>query len=708
MNTEHGRAAGASPPPTLAETGRQWEGFDSAGIRVAPDAELYEDYLETGEPILRVAYSESAILDREAPGMLRARRPHQPRTAAGRAVRAVRAAVLGTPLQTVQRAHETLSRLKALAVLSSDAISSVAYGPEQVLVVLVAAGAAATGLLLPIVLTILAVLVAVTVSYRQTIRAYPRGGGSYIVAKDNLGVIPGLVAAASLMTDYVLTVAVSISAGVAAVTSAYPALTPFTVPLGVVTILILILGNLRGIRESANIFALPTYLFIGAMYLMLGLGAAHYFLHGTQGIVPRPLPARTETLTGLAGIALVLRSFASGSSSLTGVEAISDGVIAFKPVQWRNARTTLTAMSLLLGSMLLGVTLLAHAFHLVPDPTGTPTVLSQLGVVAFGDGSAGYLFLQATTALILALAANTAFSDFPRLLYFLARDNYAPRQFQNLGDRLAFSNGIVVLGIAAAVAYIALGGDTSALIPLYAIGVFASFTLSQLGMVMRWRRLHERAFEDTGEHGRAGMHWRVGLAVNLVGAVMTAAVLVITSYSKFTEGAWIIVLIIPALVTLALLVHRHYASVPQRLETDMPLAPREVRPLAVVPVKGLDAITLQALALARRCSDRVVAVFVSDDGAAIESIRGQWAEWGNHVPLEVIESPYRSTVGTLLEYLDAVDQQRQSETLMVFLPEMVHTRWWHQLLHSQTALRLKAALLFRPGTVVVNVPYHIR
>jgi amino acid transporter len=704
------------------------EEADSRWRRVDPDVELYEEDEDTGggTGVVRVARSDAAGLERRQQGYLRATvRAERPTEGLGRLFADVQHALLGAPLASARASHERLTKIKALAVLSSDALSSVAYATEQTLAVLLFAGPAALQDSPGIAVAIVVLLLLVGLSYRQTIHAYPKGGGSYIVASDNLGHVPGLVAGASLMTDYILTVAVSVSAGVGAVTSAFPGLASLTVPLGLVVIALLVVGNLRGIREAGSIFAAPTYLFIAAMAALVVFGIIHVVTQGTA--VPEvlrhsnyagPLPIPGYGIAGIGGAFLIARAFASGCTALTGVEAISDGVPAFKPPEWRNARTTLMFMVGILAVTFAGITFLAHQFQLqpnfipgsggLPGPMENPhnysgqpyqTILSKLARVVFGGGPA-YLYVQATTALILALAANTSFSDFPRLLYFMARDKFAPSQFTSLGDRLAFSNGIITLGVLAGVLYTIFGGSTDALIPLYTIGVFLSFTLSQLGMVARWRRISR-------EGGPDAKGWQGKMAMNLAGAIATSLVLVIAIYTKFLAGAWIVVLLIPLIVFTALAIHRHYNTAKRRIQTETPITPGDVHPVAVVPIGDLNDVQLQTLALARRLADHVVAVFISDDPEKIAEIRRKWEVWGNHVPLEIIESPYRSVIRPLLTYLDAVDAQNDGGTLMVILPEMVYGRWWHQFLHNQTALRLKAALLFRPGTVVVNVPYHL-
>lgn len=703
---------------TLRDLGLLWASQapdDMPEWRVNPEIELYEDDEDTGGagtgPI-RFARRSEAPFER-LDGQLRVRR----RTERPRGFASIRTLVLGQPIASARQIHERLSKVKAMAVLSSDPLSSVAYATEQTLAVLLLAGAGAISFSLPIGAAIVGLLLIVGLSYRQTIKAYPNGGGSYIVAKDNLGPVPGLIAAAALTTDYILTVSVSVSAGVQAITSAFPEITPEVVPIGLGIIVLMVMVNLRGVREAGTIFAAPTYLFIAAVFALVGFGGWHLL---TQG--PHTDLARTtnyHAALGLEGVGLflILKAFSSGCTALTGVEAISNGVPIFKPPEWRNARTTLMVMVGLSVSMFAGITLLAHAFQIYPDFTCGPglpgllgrpecaaqlpaaqTVLSKLGHVAFGGGPL-YFYLQATTALILVLAANTSFADFPRLLYLLARDKYAPNQFVSLGDRLAFSNGIITLGVLSGLLYWYFRGSTDALIPLYTIGVFLAFTLSQAGMVEHWRQLARTS-------GRAGAHLG-SMVMNGTGAALTTVVLVIATATKFVYGAWVVVLLVPVMVLLFLAIHRHYTGAKRRLKAETPLTPGEVYPIAVVPVSDLSEPHLQALALARRIAVEVVAVFISDNPEKIAAVREKWSEWGSLVPLEVIESPFRSLVRPFVEYLDAVEDQHRDATIMVVLPEMVYGRWWHQFLHNQTALRLKAALLFRPGTVVINVPYHL-
>jgi amino acid transporter len=654
---------------------------------------------------VRVVRARHDGFDRLAPGLLQATTSKPVRGGPVARVRGrVRNALIGAPLSSSQFVHERLTKVKALAVLSSDALSSVAYATEQILIVLALAGAAALGASIPIMGAIVALLVFVVLSYRQTIKAYPKGGGSYIVAKDNLGPLPGLIAAAALMTDYVLTVAVSVASGIDQIQSAIPSVASQRVTIAVVLIALIMIGNLRGIRESGSIFAAPTYLFIGAMFAMI----ISLVVRGATGTM---LPATetaaihgTETIT----IFLILRAFASGCTALTGIEAISDGVPAFKPPEWRNARITLTVMGVLLATMFVGITVASQQLGLRPFDPSHPmcatvaagntcsyqSVIAQLAVHAFGSSSVMFVVVAVATTLILILAANTSFSDFPRLLFFLARDDYAPHQFGRLGDRLAYSNGILALGMIAILLEVIFGARVDALIPLYAVGVFLAFTMSQAGMVVRWLRRREPG-------------WRRGLPLNFIGMCLTAVVFVVFGAFKLREGAWVVLLIIPSLVMVFRSIHRHYGDVAVQVEADTSTRPIAVHATFIVPITDLNGIAFESLAMARSFSPTVIAVHVCDRPEHIAQLRAKWDAWGNHVPLTIIDTPYRSYIRPLLAYLDAIDRQRPDDTLVVVVPELVLDRWWHNLLHNQTALRLKAALLFRRRTVVMNVPYHI-
>jgi amino acid transporter len=593
--------------------------------------------------------------------------------------------LVGAPMLRAQARHERLSKTVALAVFSSDALSSVAYATEEILLVLVSAGAGATHAAVPIALAIAGLLVVVAVSYQQTIHAYPGGGGAYIVSRDHLGTGPSLVAAAALLTDYVLTVAVSIAAGVAAVTSAFPELLAHRVPLALGFISAIALANLRGVRESGRIFAVPTYLFIATFALLLGSG----FFRAARGeLGGGDLAAATATAP--LGAFLVLRAFAAGCTALTGIEAISDGVAAFRPPEARNAATTLGWMATILTSLFLGVTWLAWAAGVMP--TAEETVVSQLARRFLGGGPLYYL-TQAATALILILAANTAFADFPRLAFFLARDRFVPRQLATQGDRLVFSNGILILAGLAGLLVIAFQGDTHALIPLYAVGVFISFTLSQSGMARRWVR--------TGLRG-----WRWRLAVNGLGAALTGAVTVIIAATKFIHGAWIVVLLVPVLVLHFRSVHRHYARVARELSLDRLGEDRPFHNTVLVLVGDLHRGVVRALRFAQSLSPAARAVYVETDPERTRRLEERWTKVASGVPLIVLSSPYRSILGPLLDYLDQF-LEHPDQVVTIVIPEFIPRRFWHHLLHNQTALLVKAALLFRRNVVVIDVPFHL-
>jgi amino acid transporter len=679
----------------LERAGRAWgtlprDGGSDGPTFIDPDLEVTESRgTRPGERYVRVTRSSKQGFERIASGWLQATpRASLPNSEFGRLRANLRKRLLGTPLATHQSAHERLTKLKALAVLSSDALSSVAYATDQILLYLILAGSvAAYNMALPIAAAILILLAIVVLSYRQTIRAYPRGGGSYIVASDNLGPVAGLIAGCALMTSYTMTVAVSVASGAEQIISANPSLERYKLWMCAGFILVLLLGNLRGIRESGSIFMAPTYAFILAVAITVTTVAIRF----ATGSLHHAAPALGPPAEAL-GLVLILKAFSSGASALTGVEAISDGVPAFKPPEWKNARATLTWLGIILGTMFTGITLCTLLLGLVPREDNT--IISQLAGAAFGNGAAYLVVIIATTA-ILVLAGNTAFSDFPRLLFFMARDDYAPHQFKRLGDRLAYSNGIIVLATLSALVVIAFGGSVKRMIPLYAIGVFTAFTLSQAGMCARWLRLREQG-------------WRKGLAMNIAGVTICFTVFVINATTKFLEGAWIIIALVPILVAGALAVHRHYSEIEDHLATEIPTSPAALKPVCIVPITELNGVALQSLAMARKLSDDVIAVHVCDDEAHIARLREKWRVWGQHVPLEILESPYRSFIRPLLAYIDAIDRQQRDDTVVVVLPEMVATRWWHQLLHNQSALRLKAALLFRPGTVVINVPYHLR
>src|SRR5262245_54595850 len=598
--------------------------------------------------------------------------------------------MVGAPIPSRLAHHERFSKVTGLAVLSSDALSSVAYATEEILRVLTIGGVAALSLVTPIGAVIAAVMVVVVFSYRQTIHAYPTGGGAYIVSKDNLGRTPSLIAAASLLIDYILTVSVSIAAGVAATTSAFPQWQPHAVALCLGFVLMLMLGNLRGIRESGQLFAGPTYFFIVSILVMIAVGAARYFTGTLQPLPPpeHPLPPGTTLLP----LFVLLTAFSNGCTALTGVEAVSNGVPAFRQPESRNAAATLVAMAGLSITMFVGITLLAHAYGIVPNDA--ETVVSQIARAIFGGRGWPYYAVQAATMAILVLAANTAYADFPRLASIMARDRFLPRQFMNQGDRLAFSNGILILSVLASVLLVVFAGDTHALIPLYMIGVFVSFTLSQAGMVVHWRRLRE-----TG--------WRSSAVINGFGAIVTGIVLVIVAMTKAAEGAWIIIVLIPVLVGIFEVTRRHYDHVAAELTLRGWHPEPAGRHVVIVPIGGLQRAVVKALRYARTLSTDVRAVYVELDPAATETLRRHWNEWGQGVDLVVLESPYRSLMEPLLDYIEELQETEPAAYVTVILPEFVPRRLWQHLLHNQHALLIKGALLFKPNVVVTSVPYHL-
>jgi len=597
--------------------------------------------------------------------------------------------LLGKPIPSHLAHHERLSRVTGLAVLSSDALSSVAYATDFILATLIVAGVSAFRYAVPISLVIAALLAIVAFSYRQTIHAYPTGGGAYIVAKENIGPMAGLIAAASLLVDYTLTVAVSISAGVLAITSAFPRLEVYRVEMCLSFLAILTIGNLRGIRESGRIFAVPTYFFVVTVMVLLATGLYRYMTGSVVPVdVPLPPNAAHEPLTTF----LLLTAFANGCTAMTGVEAVSNGVPAFRPPEAKNAAATLVAMATLAIVMFVGITVLAHVYRVIPN--STESGISQLGRAIFAGPNFLYYALQAGTTLILVLAANTAYADFPRLASIVSRDGYLPRQFMNQGDRLAFSNGILVLSVFAAVLIIAFRGDTQSLLPLYMIGVFVSFTLSQAGMVIHWRKTREPG-------------WKTSALINGFGALVTGVVLIIVAVTKTFEGAWIVLLLIPLIVALFNSTRRHYHHVASEL-TLRGYAPQpRVHNTVLIPIGGVQRAVVEALRYAETLSDDVRAIYVDADPLGTERVRKDWETWGGRVRLVILPSPYRSLMEPLLEYIEQVGKERPNDYVTVILPEFVPAQWWQHLLHNQRALLIKGALLFRPNTVVTSVPFHL-
>ncbi len=595
---------------------------------------------------------------------------------------------VGSPLATAQARHERLSKKSALAVFASDALSSVAYATEEILLILVLAGTTALSFSIPIGVAICLLIALVVSSYRQTIRAYPQGGGAYIVTKDNLGTLPSLVAGGALLVDYVLTVAVSVAAGIAALTSAFPVLYHYRVLLGVLCIAGIAMANLRGIRESGAVFALPTYLFIASFLVMLGYG----YIRWLTGWEVAPPPDHRDPPTHALTVFFLLRAFSQGCTALTGVEAVSDGVPAFKPPEARNARIVLAWLGVILITLFMGITFLTRHHHLTP--LAEETVVSQLARRIFGSGLL-YYEIQAVTMLILILAANTSFADFPRLSYFLARDGFIPRQFGTRGDRLVFSNGILILGGTAAILIVVFGGETHALIPLYALGVFVSFTLSQSSMVRRWLVRREE-----------GWWWRAWL--NAIGAATTGIVLLVIGVTKFNDGAWIVMLLIPILVLAFLMVHRHYADVARQLSLEGYEGPPPIEHTVLVLVGDLHKGVAAALRYAQALSPAVKAVYVELDPERTRKLEEKWGKWGLGIPLVVLTSPYRSLLAPFLDYVNHLLALGDNHMVTIVIPEFVPARWWQHLLHNQTALLIKGALLFRKGIVVVDVPFHLK
>lgn len=622
----------------------------------------------------------------------------EPTSGFGHFYQRVKRLLIGKPIPSSHSVHERLTKVKALAIYSSDALSSVAYATEQILIVLIMAGSGALGISIPITFAIAFLLVVVGTSYRQTIFAYPKGGGSYIVAKDNLGTTFGLIAATSLMIGYVLTVSVSVSAGGAAIISALPALQPYLVPMCVTFVVLLTIGNLRGVRESGAIFSAPTYLFVGTILGIILLGLLDYFF----GIrlfteVKKTDHLNSEPIQETVSLFLVLRAFAQGCAALTGVEAISDGVPAFKAPESKNAATTLATLITLLAIMFLGTSFLANHYAIQPahsTDTNYESVTSQIAHHVVGD-SFIYAIFQAATCLILILGANTAFADFPRLTWFLARDKFLPHLFSHQGDRLAFSTGIITLALLSGTLIVVFSANVEALVPLYAIGVFTSFTLSQSGMVKRWLRLKSPG-------------WQRSLALNSLGATTTFTVLIILAVTQLLNGAWVVIVLIPIFYTGFMVVNKYYSKV----KVEISLEDGQNEPLnmthhtVVVPINDLNQVTLRTLSYANTLSEDVTAVHVNDNTDEISALRHKWEETNQEIPLVIVETPYRSIIGPLLAYIDLIHRRKPKEVITVVIPEFVANKWWQQLMHNQTALRLKAALLSRPGIVVTSVPYH--
>jgi len=618
--------------------------------------------------------------------------------------------LIGRPLPTADAPHQTIGKAIGLAVFASDALSSTAYATQEILVILAAAGTAAFGYAFPISFAIVLLLAIVTLSYEQVIYAYPGGGGAYIVARDNLGELPAQAAGAALLTDYILTVAVSVSSGVAQITSAFPELFPYRVHLSVALVLFIMLINLRGVRESGAIFAIPTYFFLVMMFLTVSVGFFRY-LTGSLGTVVNPPPLEVTHAVQAITPFLILHAFSSGTAALTGVEAISNGITAFKEPRSRNAGITLIWMAAILGTLFLGITFLAGNIGAIPSEI--ETVISQLARTTYTGRGLLYLGTIVATTVILIMAANTSFAGFPRLSALLAIDGFLPRQFAYRGSRLVYSRGIVALALVASLLIVVFRASVTALIPLYAIGVFLSFTLSQVGMARRWwkggRLSSTQEVQERGSTLRYEPGWTLKMVINGFGSLCTAVVMLVFAITKFRDGAWIVLLLMPMLVAVFSAIHRHYQNLAKQLSLeDYGAPPRVARHRVILPIGGVHRGTLAALHYARSLSDDVTAVHVSVDPDETEKIRRKWESWGDGVRLVILESPYRLLLEPLLEYIEEIAAKRQpNETITVVVPQFVPKHWWHNLLHTQTAMLLRLVFLFKPGIVITDVPYQV-
>jgi amino acid transporter len=656
---------------------------------------------KVGDRRVRIERPHSAYFRYTGPGQLTAKRAaNVPKTPIGRAWARVKEVAIGRPLASEEEIDERLSKTKALAVFSSDAISSSAYASEEILRILVLAGGAAVFWSVEVAVAIAVLLVIVTTSYRQVCHAYPSGGGAYAVARANLGVPVALLAAAALLFDYVMTVAVSIAAGIAATTSVVPELLPYRAELAILATILLAVANLRGLRESGNIFAIPTYMYVVGALALIGLGLARVVTGDPSATFPTPTIAPPEGGFEALSVLLIVRAFAFGSVALSGTEAITNGVPAFKPPESRNAANTMTAMGLLLGTIFVGLSVLSFAFGIVPDPGEKVTLIAQVSRQVYGDGIV-FVCFQVVTTLILVLAANTGFNGAPRLARILAMDGYMPRQFAMVGDRLAFSWGIGILAGSACILIWLFDASVAALIPLYSIGIFLSFAISQAGMVHHW-------FDERGR----GWRWKLGL--NLVGAVLTAGVFVVSAASKIPNGAWIVLVVVPVLVALMWWVRAQYRGQEAELHVaaDTAILSQYRARRVVVPVNGINRAVIQAIDVGRALGEDVRAVYVTDDPDEGERLRVRWTRQLPDVPFVVVESPYRALIGPFVAYLDVLDRtwapDLETPTTVVVLPEYVGSHWWDRFLYNQTARRLRTVLVGREHTVILDVPYRLR
>ena len=617
---------------------------------------------------------------------------------------------IGNPLQTADAPKQTIGKAIGLAVFASDALSSTAYATQEIMIILAVAASGALNYVFPISIAIVALMAIVTISYEQTIHAYPGGGGAYIVARDNLGELPAQTAGAALLTDYILTVAVSISSGVAQIVSAFPFLFPYRVEIAVAMVLFIMIINLRGVKESGTLFAIPTYFFLIAMVTTIGVGIFKYFT-GSLGMVVNPPELTIVGTVGVITPFLLLHAFSSGTSALTGIEAISNGITAFKEPRSKNAGITLIWMSSILGTLFLSISFLSGKIGAVPSEF--ETVISQFARTVFGGQGLPYLALIAGTAIILIMAANTAFADFPRLGALHAGDGFLPRQMTFKGSRLVYSKGIIALAMLASLLIIVFQANVTRMIPLYAIGVFLSFTLSQAGMAKRWWKSgHLKSDEELVEPGSTIKHdekWKFKLIINGFGSICTFIVMIMFAITKFKDGAWIIVLLIPSLVMIFFSIHHHYKGLANKLSLESyKNSIRVDRQRILVLVAGVHRGSLTALAYARSMGSDVTAIHVSVDPVESEKVRQKWEMYGEGVRLVILDSPYRLFVEPVLDYIQKLLVLRgPNEVLTVVVPQFVPSHWWENLLHNQTALTLRFALLFKPGLVILEVPYQV-
>ena len=633
------------------------------------------------------------------------------RTTEAKPPRSISHYLIGRPLSTADAPHQTIGKAIGLAVFASDALSSTAYATQEIMVILAVAGTMAFGYVFPISLAIVALMVIVTISYEQTIHAYPGGGGAYIVARDNLGEAPAQIAGAALLTDYILTVAVSIAAGVAQITSAYPELFPYRVWISVGAVFLIMMINLRGVKESGIAFSVPTYFFIVMLYVTVGTGLIRHFT-GTLGVVVDPPHLEVESVVSAITPFLLLHAFSSGTAALTGIEAISNGITAFKEPRSRNAGITLIWMAVILATLFLSISFLAN--HIGAIPSESETVISQLGRTVFGGRGIPYLLVISATTVILIMAANTAFADFPRLSALAAADGFLPRQLTFRGSRLVYSNGIITLSIIASILIIIFKASVTLLIPLYAIGVFLSFTLSQTGMARRWWKIgHLKQGQEIVEQGSTLKYepgWKYKMLINGFGGFCTAIVMVIFAATKFRDGAWVVLIIIPLLVKNFFTIHHHYQDLVSNLSLDRfsGLPARQTRHRVIMPVSGIHQGTVQALRYAKLLSDDVTAVHVSLDPAETEKVQKKWKIWGEGTRLVILDSPYRLFIEPLLAYIeDIVESGQPNETMTIVVPQFIPSKRWHYALHLRTAEVLRQELLSKPGVVVTDIPYHV-